>query len=183
MNGIELLIEEHKYVRRMLLVIRKACFKLIETGEINYDDFYNMIHFVRNFADNHHHKKEEVFLFNKMVENLGETGKNIITHGMLVEHDLGRNYMRNLEAALEELKQGNEEAKLDVIANAVSYTTLLDNHITKEDNVIFTYAQRALDKELLKVINEECFEYEEKNINTRKENIGILNTLEDKYIK
>ena len=133
MNGIELLIEEHKYVRRMLLVIRKACFKLIETGEINYDDFYNMIHFVRNFADNHHHKKEEVFLFNKMVENLGETGKNIITHGMLVEHDLGRNYMRNLEAALEELKQGNEEAKLDVIANAVSYTTLLDNHITKED--------------------------------------------------
>ena len=183
MNGIELLIEEHKYVRRMLLVIRKACFKLIETGEINYDDFYNMIHFVRNFADNHHHKKEEVFLFNKMVENLGETGKNIITHGMLVEHDLGRNYMRNLEAALEELKQGNEEAKLDVIANAVSYTTLLDNHITKEDKVIFTYAQRALDKELLKVINEECFEYEEKNINTRKENIGILNTLEDKYIK
>lgn len=155
MNGIELLIEEHKYVRRMLLVIRKACFKLIETGEINYDDFYNMIHFVRNFADNHHHKKEEVFLFNKMVENLGETGKNIITHGMLVEHDLGRNYMRNLEAALEELKKGNEEAKLDIIANAVSYTTLLDNHITKEDNVIFTYAQRALDKELLKVINEE----------------------------
>ena len=183
MSGIELLIEEHKYVRRMLVVIRKACFKLIETGEINYDDFYNMINFVRNFADNHHHKKEEVFLFNKMVENLGETGKNIITHGMLVEHDLGRNYMRNLEAALEELKQGNEEAKLDVIANAVSYTTLLDNHITKEDNVIFTYAQRALDKELLKVINEECFEYEEKNINTREENIGILNTLEDKYIK
>ena len=183
MSGIELLIEEHKYVRRMLVVIRKACFKLIETGEINYDDFYNMINFVRNFADNHHHKKEEVFLFNKMVENLGDTGKNIITHGMLVEHDLGRNYMRNLEAALEELKQGNEEAKLDVIANAVSYTTLLDNHITKEDNVIFTYAQRALDKELLKVINEECFEYEEKNINTREENIGILNTLEDKYIK
>lgn len=181
MNGIELLIEEHKYVRRMLLVIRKACFKLIETGEINYDDFYNMIHFVRNFADNHHHKKEEVFLFNKMVENLGETGKNIITHGMLVEHDLGRNYMRNLEAALEELKQGNEEAKLDVIANAVSYTTLLDNHITKEDNVIFTYAQRALDKELLKVINEECFEYEEKNSFTREENIGILNYLEEKY--
>ena len=183
MSGIELLIEEHKYVRRMLVVIRKACFKLIETGEINYDDFYNMINFVRNFADNHHHKKEEVFLFNKMVENLGDTGKNIITHGMLVEHDLGRNYMRNLEAALEELKQGNEEAKLDIIANAVSYTTLLDNHITKEDNVIFTYAQRALDKELLKVINEECFEYEEKNLHTREENIGILNTLEDKYIK
>lgn len=181
MNAIELLIEEHKYVKRMLVVMRKACFKLIEDREINYDDFYEMINFVKDFADNHHHKKEEIFLFNKMVENLGETGKNIITHGMLVEHDLGRNYMRNLEVALEQFKNGNEEAKLDVIANAVSYATLLDNHITKEDNVIFNYAKRSLDEEILKSVDNQCFEYEEKNSSTREENIGILNNLEEKY--
>ena len=183
MSGIELLIEEHKDVKRMLLVIRKACFKLVEDGQINYDDFKSMINFVKNFADNHHHKKEEIFLFNKMVENLGETGKNIITHGMLVEHDLGRNYIRNLELALNQLKNGNKEAKLDVVANAISYATLLENHIHKEDNVIFTYAKRTLDEKLLKSIDKECFEYEEKNSITREENIGILNNLEEKYIK
>ena len=37
-------------------------------------------------------------------------------------------------------------------------------------------------KILLNVIDEECFEYEEKNSFTREENIGILNDLEDKYI-
>ena len=183
MSGIELLIEEHKYVKRMLLVIRKACFKLVEDGQINYDDFKSMINFVKNFADNHHHKKEEIFLFNKMVENLGETGKNIITHGMLVEHDLGRNYIRNLELALNQLKNGNKEAKLDVVANAISYATLLENHIHKEDNVIFTYAKRTLDEKLQKLIDKECFEYEEKNSITREENIVILNNLEEKYIK
>lgn len=182
MSGIDLLIKEHEYVSRMLIVIRKACFKFMDKKEIDYDDFNKMISFVKSFADNHHHKKEEIFLFNKMVEHLGETGKNVITHGMLVEHDLGRNYMRNLEEALNKYKNGDKEAGLDIIANAISYATLLENHIHKEDNVIFSFAKRSLKEDILNVIDKECFEYEEKNSSTREENIGILNYLEDKYI-
>lgn len=181
MSGVELLIEEHKNVSRMLVVMRKICFKLIETKEIDYDDFNNIISFIKNFADGHHHRKEEIFLFNKMVENLGEAGKNAITHGMLVEHDLGRLYIKNLEEALKKLKDGNEEAKLDLIANAISYSTLLENHIHKEDNVIFSFAKRRLSEDVLKTIDEECYKYEEENYNTREENLGILNTLEEKY--
>ena len=101
MNGIDLLINEHKYVSRMLVVIRKVCFNLMENNEIDYEDFDKIISFVKNFADGHHHQKEEIFLFNKMVEQLGDTGKNVITHGMLVEHDLGRSYIRNLIDSLE----------------------------------------------------------------------------------
>lgn len=181
MSGVDLLIEEHKNISRMLVVIRKVCFKLIETKEIDYDDFYNIINFIKNFADNHHHKKEEIFLFNRMVEHLGEAGKNAITHGMLVEHDLGRLYIKNLEEALKNLKDGNEEAKLDVIANAISYATLLENHIHKEDNVIFSFAKRKLSEDILKAVNEECYKYEKENSHTREENIGILETLEEKY--
>lgn len=181
MSGVDLLIEEHKNISRMLVVIRKVCFKLIETKEIDYDDFYNIINFIKNFADNHHHKKEEIFLFNRMVEYLGEAGKNAITHGMLVEHDLGRLYIKNLEEALKNLKDGNEEAKLDIIANAISYATLLENHIHKEDNVIFSFAKRKLSEDILKTVNEECYKYEKENSHTREENIGILETLEEKY--
>ena len=111
MNGIDLLINEHKYVSRMLIVIRKVCFNLIDNNEIDYEDFNKIISFVRNFADGHHHNKEEIFLFNKMVEHLGETGKNVITHGMLVEHDLGRSYIGNLIDALKKYKNGDKEAK------------------------------------------------------------------------
>ena len=182
MSGIDLLIEEHKYVIRMLGVIRKACLNFMDNKEINYDDFEKMISFVREFADGHHHKKEEVFLFNQMVENLGETGKNVITHGMLVEHDLGRSYMRNLEEALNKYKNGQMEAKLDIVANAVSYTNLLENHIHKEDNVIFNFAKRSLKEEVLTTVDKVCFEYEEENYHTREENIGILKSLEEKYI-
>lgn len=182
MSGIDLLIEEHKYVSRMLVVMRKACLNFINNKEINYDDFEKMISFVRNFADGHHHKKEEIFLFNRMVEHLGDTGKNVITHGMLVEHDLGRSYIRNLEEALNKYKNGEEESKLDIVANAISYATLLENHIQKEDNVIFNFAKRSLKEDIIKIIDVECFKYEEENSSVRKENIVKLNSLEEKYI-
>lgn len=181
MTGIDLLKKEHEYIGCMLNVMRKACLNFMDNKEIDYDDFEKMIKFVRNFADSHHHKKEEIFLFNKMVEHLGETGKNAITHGMLVEHDLGRSYIRNLEEALSKYKSGNKEAGLDIIANAISYTTLLENHIHKEDNVIFSFAQRSLKDDILELVDKECFEYEEKNSFIGKENIGILKSLEEKY--
>ena len=182
MNGIDLLIQEHKNVSRMLLVIRKVCFKFMETNEIDYEDFNKIINFIRNFADGHHHNKEEIFLFNKMVEHLGQAGKNAITHGMLVEHDLGRLYIKNLSEALENHKNGNKEAKLDIIANAISYATLLENHIHKEDNIIFNFAKRGLSKELLELVDKECMEYEQNYTDLIKENMDILTYLEEKYI-
>jgi len=182
MNGIDLLIQEHKNVSRMLLVIRKVCFKFMETNEIDYEDFDKIISFIRNFADGHHHNKEEIFLFNKMVEHLGQAGKNAITHGMLVEHDLGRLYIKNLIEALENYKNDNKEAKLDIIANAISYATLLENHIHKEDNIIFNFAKRGLSKELLELVDKECMEYEQNYTELIKENMDILTYLEEKYI-
>ena len=182
MNGIDLLIQEHKNVSRMLLVIRKVCFKFMETNEIDYEDFNKIISFIRNFADGHHHNKEEIFLFNKMVEHLGQAGKNAITHGMLVEHDLGRLYIKNLSEALENYKNDNKEAKLDIIANAISYATLLENHIHKEDNIIFNFAKRGLSKELLELVDKECMEYEQNYTELIKENMDILTYLEEKYI-
>lgn len=182
-NAIDIMNEEHKYITRMLKVIRKVCFKLMEGENINYDDFYLIIDFVKNYADSHHHKKEEKILFNRMVDNLGDLANKVINHGMLVEHDYGRLYMRNLGIALEKLKNGDKEAKLDVIANAISYTNLLERHIDKEDRVIYKFAERELSKEILEIVDIECNNYEDNNIEVKEKNIAILESLERKYIK
>lgn len=182
MNAIEIMMEEHNYIRRMLKVIRKACFKVLKDEDVNYDDFYLIISFIRNYADGHHHNKEEIMLFNRMVENLGVLGEKTIKYGMLVEHDLGRLYVKNLEEALKNLKEGNEEAKLDIIANAISYTDLLTRHADKEDNVIYKFAQRELNKDILDIIDKECVNYEDENTTVRDENIKILEDLEKKYL-
>lgn len=182
MNAIDLMMEEHKYIKRMLVVVRKACFKAIQEQDINYEDFYSMISFIRNYADSHHHKKEETVLFNKMVDEIGETAVKIVKHGMLVEHDLGRLYISDLEIALKTLKNGDKEAILDVISNAISYTHLLERHIHKEDNVIYKFAQRELNENSLKNIDIECTEFENTNSNVKDEYLNLLESLEKKYI-
>jgi hemerythrin-like domain-containing protein len=181
MDAIELMMEEHKYILRMLKVVRKSCFKVLKGADINYEEFYSIIDFIKNYADGHHHNKEEIMLFNRMVENLGALGEKTIKYGMLVEHDMGRLYIKNLVEALEKVKNGDEEAKLDVIANAISYTELLQRHIDKEDNVIYKFAKRELKDDVFKIIDKECIDYEKNNTNVKDENISILEKLEEKY--
>ena len=181
MNAIELMMEEHKNIKVMLKIVRKVCFSVLEGNEINYEDFNKIICFIKNYADSHHHKKEEIYLFNRMVEEIGERAIKVINHGMLVEHDLGRLYISSLEDALNSFKNGNEEAKLDIIANAISYTNLLERHIHKEDNVIYKFAQRGLKEETINLINSECFDFEDNFINIKNENLLILSELKEKY--
>jgi hemerythrin-like domain-containing protein len=182
MNAIDLMMEEHKYIKRMLTVVRKATYKALEEKNVNYEDFYKMIDFIRNFADAHHHKKEEVILFNKMVDELGLVAEKTVKYGMLVEHDMGRLYITGLSEALENLKSGNKEAILDVIANAISYTHLLERHIDKEDNVIYKFAARELKQETMDKVNADCTEFEGANTAVIEKYVEILKELEGKYL-
>ena len=181
MSAIELMKNEHEYIKRMLSVVRNMCMEFIDEGELDYGDFESVIDFIRNFADGHHHNKEEILLFNRMVDNIDTIGEKLITHGMLVEHDLGRLYVSNLEKSLNQFKAGDNESKLDIIANAVSYANLLSSHIDKEDRVIFEFANRELDRELLDIVDRECDKYEVENREIREKYINLLENLELKY--
>lgn len=184
MNSIELMVEEHKYIKRMLKVVRKASFQVLQGKEIYYEDFYNMMDFIKNYADAHHHGKEEKILFKEIVDNLGKMGTNLVTHGMLVEHDLGRLYMSDLREALNRVKEGDEESKLDVIANAISYTRLLERHIAKEDEVVYTFAEKQLSTEILDRVNKQTQEFEIDATSKGIQNhyLDLLQELEGKYL-
>ncbi len=183
MNGIEILVQEHDAILRMLQVIRKASVKVMKGEDIIYEDFLKMADFVANYADGLHHGKEEKFLFQHMLEELGQMGKNLITHGMLVEHDLGRLYMSELKAALSRVREGDEESRLDVIANAVGYANLLSRHIEKENSVVFPFAQRSLKPEILAEVDRRsaAFEKEQEEKGLQLHYLNILSELEEKY--
>jgi hemerythrin-like domain-containing protein len=184
MNSIEIMIKEHKYILRMLTVVRKACFGVFNKEKLIYEDFYLMIDFIRNYADKHHHGKEEKLLFKEMQLHLGKIGDNLITHGMLVEHDLGRLFISELEEALQRVKDGDEESKLDVISSAIGYAKLLTRHIAKEDSVVYTYGAKNLSVNVLEEINQKTniYEQEAKTQGTQAHYIKILEELEKKYI-
>lgn len=182
MSAINLMVEEHKNIKRVLKVVRSYCINILNGVEIDYRDFYKIIDFVRNYADKHHHGKEEDFLFNKMIDEIKGPAEKLVKHGMLVEHDLGRLFIQNLENALKLYESGNKDARVDIIANAIGYADLLERHIAKEDDVVYKFAESKLSKETLSKLDEECLSFEtraEEN-NTQNKYLQLINELEDR---
>lgn len=182
MDSINLMVEEHRNIKRMLKVIRKYCFRILKNQHVDYKDFYRIIDFIRNYADSHHHGKEENMLFNRMVEELGPAAEKLVTHGMLVEHDLGRLHTKQLEEAVTKVLEGDEEAKLDIIGNAIGYADLLNRHIDKEDRVVYEFARKNLEEDTIKRINYEAkvFENRAKEKNIQQKYLDLLEELESK---
>lgn len=174
MKSIDILVEEHKYIKMVLGEIRVQCISIVRGEEVKFQLFYDVIDFVRNFADKYHHKKEEDRLFNIMTEQLGLSTASGPVAGMLVEHDMGRAHIMELEKALKECEKGNTDAKVDIIAHAIGYEQLLLKHIDKEDNAIYRHAERSLPRETLKKLDDE-FEAVEQD----SENAAVR----DKYMK
>ncbi|KOA19692.1 hemerythrin HHE cation binding domain protein [Clostridium homopropionicum DSM 5847] len=162
MNAINIMMEEHKNILRMLEVIRKVCIKVVNNEQVDYNNFYKIIDFVRNYADKHHHSKEEIVLFEKLKGGDNNRIGKVTVEGMLVEHDLGRLFMMNLEEALKKYEAGDMDSRVDIIANSIGYSDLLKRHIFKEDNALYKYAKNNLSKEDLDEIDEKCKEIEEK---------------------
>src|SRR6056297_716340 len=118
MKSIELLVNEHKNIKRMLAVVKEVSYRIYKHEAVALDDFDLMIDFIRNYADKHHHEKEENILFEEMGKELGEAIVDGPLLAMFSEHDLGRMYISNLEEAVNAVKNGDEKMNIDIITNA-----------------------------------------------------------------
>ena len=143
----KILSEEHQNILKVVAVLTKECNALESGKELNKDFFEKVIDFIRNYADKFHHAKEEDILFKELNKDDVQMHCNPIPQ-MLHEHDLGRNLVKGMEQALKE----NNKAK--VIENARGYTQLLQEHIDKEDNILYPMADEALNQQTQKEILE-----------------------------
>jgi hemerythrin-like domain-containing protein len=136
----EKLSEEHKDILEVIGAVGRECGALEAGGEIDKDFFAKAIDFIRNYADTYHHAKEEDILF----EELGRPDVQMHcdpTQQMLREHEMGRDFVRGLEAGVE----AGDKAK--TFKNALGYGQLLQQHIYKEDNILYPMAEGALSEE------------------------------------
>jgi len=184
MYSIELMVQEHENILKLLAVIQKACCDILDGQEVNLGDFRKMIEFARNYADKHHHGKEEQILFREMTDSLGAIGVKLVQHGMLVEHDLGRLHLSELEKALDAYEENPQTVfKLNILAEAMGYTNLLRRHIDKENQVVYTYAEKNLSPDVLQSVDQriKAFNKTEEKNNVQKRNLDLLALLEGRY--
>jgi hemerythrin-like domain-containing protein len=136
----EKLSEEHKDILEVIGAMVRECEALGAGAEIDADFFAKAIDFIRNYADKIHHAKEEDILF----EELGRPDVQMHCdprQQMLREHEMGRDFVRGLEAGVEAGSQ------IETLKNALGYGELLQQHIYKEDNILYPMAEQALSEE------------------------------------
>lgn len=184
MDSIELMMQEHENILTFLEVLRSACCRVLEGGEIDQRDFRDMIWFARIYADRHHHGKEEKILFREMEGRLGAVAVQLIRHGMLVEHDLGRMHMAELEYALDRYAAApNTRDKLAVLTQAAGWADLLQRHIEKENGAAYAFARRSLPAEVLRDMDSEVGQFEEqaRSSGVLADAMALLRRLTEKY--
>lgn len=182
MKSIDLMKQEHKNILMLLNCMRNACCNILNGQPVEESDFRDMIRIARCYADQQHHGKEEQILFRAMTEQLGPVAVNLIQHGMLVEHDLGRLHITQLENALDGyFADPSTKNKLGILAEATGYANLLERHIEKEDAAVYAFAERSLPADIMLNIEHRIEAFENDTMAQREQNLFLLKNLAIKY--
>jgi len=153
--------DEHQLILRMLALLERNALATEQGSFGDYQFYLDGVDFIRNFADRFHHAKEEDVLFEALIEN-GMPRANSPVAAMLMEHDLGRAFVRGMEEAATRALGGEADQVDAIVSNARGYLELLREHISKEDEILYPLAERVLPEEKRDAILEGYRKAEEK---------------------
>ena len=170
------LSRDHQEILRALEILTSAAATWRIDPLRTDKDCRALLDFLKTFADRCHHGKEEKVLFPKLMQagipmNGGPLGV------MLYEHEQGRLLIRNMDQALE----GKHPADFAFYANR--YARLLEDHIAKEDNILFPKAEDVLTGEDDEALFRRFDEIEnELSEDTHERFHHMLDTLASRYL-
>ncbi len=178
-KAIDDLMHEHEAILSALKILDTIAKNLKMQKTVNSADIVSFIGFLKEFADKCHHGKEEGILFPELIKaGMPEKGGPIEV--MLAEHAQGRQYIKEMESAIAETPNYS-----GFIESAERYSTLLSNHINKENNILFPAAEKILSGDKLEEIYEAFEQHEEKVIGQgRHEELHeMLKELKKRYVQ
>jgi hemerythrin-like domain-containing protein len=174
----QILMEEHEVILQALDALQKRLDALQNPTAADRAFFEKAVEFLRGFADQCHHGKEESLLFTR----LGERG--FPTQGgpiavMLSEHQAGRAFIRGIAEAAARIGT-DPTAGAGIRTHGYGYIALLRNHIAKENQVLFPMADRTLSAEDQRDLQHAFarFEAEETGAGVHQQMLGLLDELE-----
>ena len=142
MRATEILIHEHELILRGVVVLERMARRANAGQAVPAGDAQSIIEFIRKFADGCHHAKEEGVLFPAMIA-AGMPSQGGPVAVMLNEHEQGRAAVKAMDDAAGRF--GTDPRALEAFAAAAfAYSTLLTNHIFKENNVLFRMADQVI---------------------------------------
>ena len=146
--------KEHEAILYVLQILDKMM-ESDSLGAENMLRYYGeVVYFLKIFADKCHHGKEENYLFKELV-NKGIPNEGGPVGVMLQEHAQGRDYIAQMSKSVDDQNiSGFNYA-------AVQYRDLLRGHIDKENNVLFTMADKVINEQEQNLLFEQFEQHEE----------------------
>lgn len=155
MEPTKILFDEHRNILKVINTLLKECNALESGSKFDKAFFEKAIDFIRNYADKFHHAKEEDILFAELSKDSVQMHCSPVQQ-MLYEHNLGRDFVKGMEKGLK------ENSKDKVMENARGYAQLLQDHIFKEDNILYPMVNEVLNKKIQQEMLEKFKQVEEK---------------------
>lgn len=183
MKPTENLMHDHQVIEMMLGIMKIIAEKINKHHEPDLEEIEFIIDFLRVFADKYHHGKEEIIYFPELIE-AGMSNVNSPVAVMLFEHEVGRGYIKDMASSVEGIKSGDRSAIDKLGESLLNYVDLLENHIQKENNMLFPLGNKILPVAKQEVLYKHFKVMEENVINhdLRKHYDELLHHLEKKYL-
>lgn len=185
MNPIEELKTEHEAVKLTLEVLDRIRLEIEETGGVaDPAHLEQLFDFFSVFVDRCHHGKEEDLLF-PALEAVGVSRQGGPIGVMLNEHQQGRDLVAQMKKALAQYKDGRSAEAETLAKHARAYIGLLNQHIDKENGVLFPIASQHLSSEKLAELKRGFDLIETDRIGSGKHEAfhRMLDMLKDAYLK
>jgi hemerythrin-like domain-containing protein len=138
---VQVLEHEHRLVQRVVAVMALMADRLRAGRVVALEDLRDIVTFLRVFADQCHHGKEERCLF-PLLEERGVPPTGCPMGALKHEHDKGRALVAEFAKSVDDYSPGNVHDPL--VAALDGLVDLYPNHIWKEDYLLFPMSGKVL---------------------------------------
>lgn len=146
MKSIDLLMEEHQALESVLSALEAAAKRVRDGEPVPDGTLEDIFLFCRRFTEGCHHVNEEEILFPALAAH-GLTLDMTPMSALAAQHESGRAFLAELQAAYERFAAGEESARQEVHILAREYVGMLREHIWIENHYFRSAAAEALTPE------------------------------------
>ncbi len=162
---------EHRLIERMIKEIGKEADRVEQGAEPNPEFVDRAVDFIRSYADECHHGKEENILFRELRKKKLSSEDDGMLRELIEDHKRGRDVTRRMVEANERYRKGDKHAFAIVLECMRELRDFYPVHIDKEDRHFFLPAMRYFTQEERDRMLQEGFDYDRGLIHRRYQTI------------